>query len=139
LVAALRPLAAIVSGFTAPFQSLLAGVGNNPDSLTAMGSANAGSWYAMPFRIEPDLGQITEYSPEPSSIISSKEIWDVFHDCVSGSNFANKTGKLAPESRSGGVGSFWGEPHTPCRTDILAREASGNDIDSSNSIPNKSV
>jgi hypothetical protein len=87
-------LAAIVSGFTAPFQSLAAGVGNNPDSLAAMGSANAGSWYAMPLRIEPDFGQITEYPSEPSPSISSKEIWDVFHDCVSGSNFANKTGKL---------------------------------------------
>jgi hypothetical protein len=48
----------------------------------------------MPFRIKPDLGQVSENTLKPSPSLSSKEHWDVFHDRVSGSYFANNTGEF---------------------------------------------
>jgi hypothetical protein len=41
-----------------PFQSDDRGVGNNPYSVASVRRTNGGSWYAMPFRIIPDRGQV---------------------------------------------------------------------------------
>jgi hypothetical protein len=57
------------------------GVGKNPDAVSAVRSTNAGSWYAMPFDIKPDLDQ----RPENLSRPSIKQLWAVLHDDVLGS------------------------------------------------------
>ena len=57
------------------------GVGNDPHAISAVRGADGGSWYAVPRRIVPERGQVSEYDPHPSS----KERWDVFHDDVAGS------------------------------------------------------
>lgn len=72
--------------------SLANGVGNNPNAVPAMGRANVGSRYAMPFRIKPERGQRSEYVANPSI----KQLWTVFHDDKSGSNLANKASELTP-------------------------------------------
>ena len=76
--------------------SLALGVGNNPNPVSLMRRTNVGSWNAVPFRVIPDLGQVSEYSSKPSSPVATNEVCDVFHDCVSRLYLANKTGKLGP-------------------------------------------
>ncbi len=106
------------------------GVGNHPNSVPAMPGANIGSWNAMPLCIKPERGQVSKNSPKPSAWLlswASKQVCDVLHDDVAGSNFANKAGDFRPESASG---SF----HPSLLSgagDILAREASANNVDCS--------
>jgi hypothetical protein len=40
--------------------SAVVSVGNNPDSVASVRRTNGGSWYAMPFRIKPERGQVSE-------------------------------------------------------------------------------
>jgi hypothetical protein len=40
--------------------SIALGVGNNPDAVASVRSANVGSWYAVPDRIIPERGQVSE-------------------------------------------------------------------------------
>src|SRR5215831_11790159 len=61
--------------------SCATGVGHNPDSVAAVRGTNGRSRYAVPFRVVPARGQVSEY-PSHSS---SKESCDVFHDDVAGS------------------------------------------------------
>jgi hypothetical protein len=70
------------------------GVGHNPDAVASVRGAKGGSWYAMPFRIIPERGQVSENSVKPST----KQSCDVLHDDISGLKLANKTGKLRPET-----------------------------------------
>jgi hypothetical protein len=51
-------------------------VGNEPDSITDVIGANVASWYAVPFRIKPERGQVSENSVHPET----KQAWCVFHD-----------------------------------------------------------
>jgi hypothetical protein len=39
---------------------LASGVGNNPDPISSVRRTNGGSRYAMPFRIVPERGQVSE-------------------------------------------------------------------------------
>lgn len=75
----------------------------------------------MPFRIIPDLGQVSENSSESPS----KESRDVFHDDVSGSKFANESCVLGPKTRAG---TFKSCP-LPCQANVLAWKAAHKDID----------
>ena len=68
------------------------GVGHNPYPVAFMRSANGGSRNAVPFRVIPERGQVSEYVAQPST----KQRCDVLHDDVSGSNFANDSRVLAP-------------------------------------------
>jgi len=44
------------------------GVGHNPDPVASVRRTNGGSWYAVPFRIVPERGQVPENSVKsPSS------------------------------------------------------------------------
>ena len=43
------------------------GVGQNPDSVSSVRGTNVGSWYAVPFRVIPDLGQVSENVAKPST------------------------------------------------------------------------
>ena len=70
------------------------GVGNNPDPISVMVRAKFGSWYTVPLRIIPDLGNVPEYSLKPSSPFSIKQVCDVFKDGVSGSKLPKQTGAL---------------------------------------------
>ena len=53
---------------------------------------NGGSRYAVPFRVIPERGQVSENSAHTSN----KQVCDVLHDDVAGSNLANNSGVLAP-------------------------------------------
>src|SRR5690348_3417609 len=50
--------------------------------------------HAIPFRVVPARGQVSEYLGHASS---SKEPWDVLHERVAGSKKANESSKLWPE------------------------------------------
>jgi hypothetical protein len=69
-----------------------------------------------PPRIIPHRGQVSENDSEsPRS-----ESWRVFHEHVSGSNFANDAGELSPEP-----GAFAVQPGpVSCDAGVLARESS---------------
>jgi hypothetical protein len=75
------------------FVLLASGVGNNPDAVAAVMGTNGGSRYAVPFRIIPERGQVSENVSKPST----KQSCDVFHEDVSRSNFANNSGVLSPQ------------------------------------------
>ncbi len=68
------------------------GVGNDPDAISDVICTKGGSWYAVPFRIIPERGQVSENVSHPET----KQAWRVFHDDEAGSNVANKTGVIAP-------------------------------------------
>lgn len=69
------------------------GVGaNDPDSIPAVRRANGGSRYAMPLRVIPERGQVSENLAVPST----KQSCDVLHDDVPRSNLANDSGELDP-------------------------------------------
>src|SRR5260221_6851879 len=100
--------------------STLSVVGHDPDSVSPVRRANVGSRYAMPFRVIPDLGHVSEYCCQPST----KQRCDVLHDDVAGSKFPNESVVFAPESTS-----------RACKTstlsgnaDVLAGEASADDV-----------
>jgi hypothetical protein len=73
--------------------ALAVGVCNNPYPVPPVRRTNGGSRYAVPLRVIPDLGQVSENTVKAPS----KQSCDVLHDGVSGSNLANKTGVFAPE------------------------------------------
>jgi hypothetical protein len=59
-----------------------------------MGSAKVGRGKHLPLRIIPELGQVPENGIHPSN----KQPRDVFHDNVAGSEIANGSSVLTPES-----------------------------------------
>jgi hypothetical protein len=58
-----------------------AGVGQKKDSKSKVRGTNGGRWYALPFRIVPEGGQVSEYVSHPPN----KEPWDVLQERESGS------------------------------------------------------
>jgi hypothetical protein len=84
-----------------------------------MWGTNRGSRYALPFRVIPDLGQVSEYV----SHSGRSETWDVFHKHDPGSYVANDSEELGPQP-SGVVlcSSFTSERNR------LAREPSDDGI-----------
>ncbi len=111
------------------------GVGSNdPDAVTFMVSANIGRSEHAPFRIEPDFGQVFEYTPEVSPnrdccgsihipCSRRQKTGYVFKECITGLDFFND------------VECCW--PHVsfivrcvlfPCDGKWLAREACCNHI-----------
>ncbi len=97
--------------------------------------ANGGSWYAMPFRIEPERGQVPENStkPRPGSVGgSSKEICDVLHEEEPRSKLDSKAGDFRPKAGSPTVKAS----ALSGGADVLAREPSADDVNG-NSIGSK--
>jgi len=85
-----------------------------------------GKRYAVPFRIKPERGQLPENSVHPET----KQAWCVFHDCETGSKFANNSAVFFPKAAS-----FTIEASAfSCDRNILAGEPSGNDVNRSNCI-----
>lgn len=97
------------------------GVGHKPDTVPPVRGANGGSRNAVPLRVIPARGQVSENSPESSS----KESCDVLHDDVPGSKLANESCVLGPKTRAGTVdpGSAAGEG------EVLAGEPAAEDVD----------
>lgn len=84
-----------------------------------MPRTNGTRWYAFPFRIHPERGQITEDFIESGS----KEAWHVLHDDVSGLQVANDSRELRPQPTTIVLSaSFAGE------TDWLTGESATNHI-----------
>lgn len=116
--------------FLAPTASPATSVGNNPNALPGLRQANEGSWYAVPLRIIPERGQVSEYSAQPSM----KQVCDVLHDDEAGSYLANKSGVLSPQSASRSV-----DPSECAGTaDVLTGKAPAYDVNG-NSIGSKSL
>jgi hypothetical protein len=67
-------------------------VGNDPNPVAPVWGTNGGSWYAVPFRIKPERGQVSENSLKAPS----KQSCDVLHDDVARSYLANNSGVLRP-------------------------------------------
>jgi hypothetical protein len=67
-------------------------VGNDPYPVAPVWGTNIGSAYAVPLRIVPERGQVSENVSKPSM----KQCCDVLHDDVARSNLANNSGVLAP-------------------------------------------
>lgn len=114
------------------------GVGNHPYSAPPMPGANVGSWNVMPFRIIPDLGQVSENSAKPSArplTWASKQVCDVLQENELRSYFANKSRDFRPKAGSGSVSET---SALSGNADVLAREAPADDIDS-NSVSVQSV
>jgi hypothetical protein len=57
------------------------GVGNNPDPVAAVRGADGGRRYAIPLRVIPARGQVSEYV----SHSANKEPWNVLHEHEPGS------------------------------------------------------
>jgi hypothetical protein len=73
-------------------QSRAVAVAHDPDSVTSVRGTNGASWYAVPFRIIPERGQVSENTAQAPS----KQSCDVLHDRVLWSYLANNSGELAP-------------------------------------------
>ena len=96
------------------------GVGDDPNPVPAVRGANVGSRYAMPLRIIPERGQVSENVCKPPP----KQSCDVFHDDVARSYLANEPSIFAPEA-----GSFSGQSGTfPGVTKVLTGEPAAYDI-----------
>jgi hypothetical protein len=102
------------------FVLLASGVGNNPDAVSSVRGTNGARRYAMPFRIMPDLGQVSENRVQPST----KQRCHVLQQRISRSNHANGSNHFPPESRtgSGKSGASAGE------RDVLAGKARTDDV-----------
>jgi hypothetical protein len=67
--------------FAVLLESFATGVGHNPDPISTVRGTNGGSRYAMPLRIKPERGQVSENSLKAPS----KQSCDVLHEDVAGS------------------------------------------------------
>src|SRR5690606_17891347 len=110
------------SGFSGSHSdvSLAMRVRNDEDSITEVIGANGCRRNAIPFRIIPARGQVSEYDVQPSR----KQRCDVFHEHVSGSKLANDPGKFSPQA-----GTFaFNSGSLSCIANVLAGEASADEI-----------
>jgi hypothetical protein len=74
----------------------------------------------MPFRIMPDLGQVSENGSHPST----KQRCHVFQDREARSNHANGSNHFPPQSRTGSGKSG----ACPRKANILARKSGADDV-----------
>lgn len=89
-------------GLRPPFGTV--GVGNKEDPVAEVRGTNGGSWETVPFRIEPEAGQVAQNSaeeaasgPAMSRIGTAEEAGDIFSHHPAGPSLANNAGELAPE------------------------------------------
>ena len=100
---------------------LAVGVGNDPDSIPSVRSANGGSGYTMPFSIIPERSDF----PEDGIQSARAKGRNIFDDDPARPDFRDDTAVFLPETGTGAAkpGAFAGE------ADVLAGEAASNDID----------
>jgi hypothetical protein len=113
-----------------PLKAVALGVGHNPDSIPKLSGTNVGSGYAMPFRIIPERGQVSENGSQPST----KQRCDVLHDDESRSYLANEPSVMSPQAASLSIKTR----STARKTDILAWKSS-NDAVGPESVFPKSI
>jgi len=83
-------------------------------------------WYAVPFRVIPDLGQVSKYLSESET----KVAWHVLQQCITGSKYAKALGEEGPEvSWIVASGSMAGD------AEGLAGVASGHKVGSLHGCP----
>ena len=113
----------------------LFGVGHKPNPVAQMWSADSCRWYAVPLRIIPDLGQVSENSTKPSARSfagATKKTSDVLHDDELRSYLANEADDFAPEA-----GPLTVKSRTPTSDGyVLAGKSARNDVNG-NSIGSK--
>jgi hypothetical protein len=95
-----------------------------------VGSANGRRWYTFPESIIPERGKISQNV----SSSGTKDAWHVFSNDEAGSNLANKSPELLPETSS----LTRDTSALSSEADVLAGEAAADDING-NSISGKSV
>lgn len=90
-----------------PLWSVALGVGNigrsicspasrdHEETISSVRGASCSRWYAIPFRIEPALGQVSKNGSEPPP----SEGGHVFHQDPSGLKLANEPPEFTPEAR----------------------------------------
>lgn len=111
---------------------VLRGVGHDPDPIPLVRGANCGSWYAMPLRIKPDRGQVSENTAKPSPPISVKESCDVLHEKELGSKLASQPAHFGPKAATRAI-----KPRPGSRiAKVLTREPAADDVNG-NSIGSK--
>jgi hypothetical protein len=71
-------------------------VGKYPDAIPFVVGTKGSSRKAIPLRVIPERGQVSENVAHPET----KQPWRVLHDRVAGSNLAKNSGELAPEARA---------------------------------------
>lgn len=103
-----------------PLNAVALGVGHNPHSVAKLSGTSVGSRYAMPFRIIPERGQVSENSPNSPS----KESCDVFHDDEAGSKLVNQSAVVGPQPASCAVKTL----ATTCEANVLAGKSSNDSI-----------
>jgi hypothetical protein len=97
------------------------GVGNDPDPVPAVRSANGGSGYTVPLRIIPERSE----APEDDVQSARAKGADVFDDDPRRADFRDEAVELEPEAAA-----FTGKSCSfSCEADILAGESSTDDID----------
>jgi hypothetical protein len=102
-------------------------VGQYEHALSCVWRTHGARGEQTPFRIEPEVGQVTEQPTESVGI--SKESWHVLHEDVSRSHCANDIGEPGPTPTLVGDSS----PATECR-EWLAGEPAAHDIDSGSGL-----
>lgn len=85
------------SGLSPSFGSPAAGVGQHEDPLPPMRSPDVGRRAHDPFRIEPEVGQVSEYVSEGAPSIGREQATDVLHEEVARSRLANASNDFRPE------------------------------------------
>lgn len=102
--------------------SFATGVGNKPDAVAAVRGAKGRSRKAVPLRVIPARGQVSENTSKP---LVTSESWDVLHDDVSGSKLANDPSELGPKTRALTVDASL----VASDAEVLAGEASADEVD----------
>ena len=103
-----------------PLASCPVGVPHNPDAVPDVRCANGRSGNAVPLRIIPERGQVSEnVSKSPS-----KQSCDVLHEDVARSHLANDPGELGPQSAAlaADAGASSGN------ADVLAGESAADEV-----------
>lgn len=117
-----------IRGTPDPLKSQAAGVGisGDPYTVSLVQTANGGRRYAIPFRIVPDRGQVSENSAKPSSPLAFKQTCDVLQEKELRSKLASKSNDVLPKASP----RAFDASSPSCAADVLARKSAGDDIHS---------
>ena len=80
--------------------SIAGGLGHQPPPVAEVWGASIGSGYNSPFRVIPDLGQLSDHGAAicfPSIVRSNKDPWHVLQDDESWSHLPNDSEGVGPE------------------------------------------
>ena len=99
------------------------GVGHNPHPVPLVRGANGRSRYAVPLRVIPARGQVSENASKHGSSVRAKHTWNVLQQHDAGSHLANDPPEVEPKiALVGPSGALAGEAVR------LARDAAKDEI-----------